>query len=175
MNYATIREHDVANGEGIRVSLFVSGCRHQCKECFNEVAWDFHFWKKYTKEQEDFIVEKLSAPYYAGLSVLGGEPLEPETQEDIASLIKRVKETYPKQKIWLYTWFTYEQIQNDMIKKPNKFPFIQDIIKNIDIMVDGKFVVELKNLSLAFRGSANQRVINVPESLKQERIVKYIE
>lgn len=171
MNYATIRNNDVANGEWIRVSLFVSGCRHHCKECFNALAWNFKFWKEYTQAEEDSIIKKLKSEYCSWLSVLGWEPLEPENQEMVSKLIVRAKKTYPKQTIWLYSGFTWEQIQT-MKEEGNQY--IEDILTHIDVLVDGKFIVEKKNLSLKFRGSSNQRVINVPKSLEKEKVVLYL-
>lgn len=158
MRYATIKPRDIANGPGIRVSLFVSGCRHACKGCFNEDIWSFKKGEEYTKEIEDYIVELVGKDYIKGISLLGGEPLEPENQESVYYLIKRLKEEYPQKDVWCYSGFTYEYITRLMMKH---LPYTKDMFKYIDVLVDGKFVLELLDLKLRFRGSANQRVIDI--------------
>lgn len=173
MNYADIKRIDVANGEGVRVSLFVSGCRHCCKDCFNPEAWDFKYGKEYTEETEKQILEYLKPDHIAGLSLLGGDPLEPENQETVLNLVKKVKELYPKKNIWCYTGCTLDKDILEGKYKDN--PTTQELIKNIDVLVDGEFVIEQKDLKLKFRGSSNQRVIDVQESLKNGEIVKYME
>ena len=173
MNYADIKRVDIANGEGVRVSLFVSGCRHHCKDCFNAEAWKFKYGKELTEETENKIMEELKPNHIAGLSLLGGEPLEPENQEEVLKIIKRVKNEYPEKNIWCYTGF---KLDDDLLNgrfKDNKTT--QEILKNIDVLVDGKFEIENKDIKLRFRGSSNQRVINVPETLKEGKIVKYLE
>lgn len=168
MNYANIKNCDVANGEGIRVSLFVSGCTHYCKGCFNYEAWDFNFGKEYTKETEDHIIKLLSSSYIKGLSLLGGEPLHPDNQKQVASLVKRVRKELPNKDIWCYTGYVFDkEILDGMYKDLST---TKDIIDNIDVLVDGKFVIDLADKRLRFRGSSNQRIIDVKKSLKNNDI-----
>jgi anaerobic ribonucleoside-triphosphate reductase activating protein len=171
MNYAKIRKCDVANGPGVRVSLFVSGCNHHCKNCFNKEAWDFNYGEKFTEEQEEQIIEDLKPDYITGLSVLGGEPFEQANQEKLAPLVEKVKQTYPDKKIWCYTGFTFDkQILGQMINEEDR-DTTKQMLKNIDYIVDGKFVEELKDPKLQFRGSSNQRIIDVKKSLAENEIV----
>lgn len=160
MNYADIKKIDVANGYGIRVSLFVSGCRHKCKGCFNSEAWDFKFGNKYDENVENTIIDYMKKSYIKGLSILGGEPLEPENQPCIAELIKKVKEI-PNKDIWLYTGFRYEELVGEL-----RNGYLDYILNNIDILVDGKFELEKKDLTLKFRGSSNQRIIDIKNTNK---------
>lgn len=170
MNYATIKNYDIANGEGVRVSLFVSGCPHHCKDCFNKETWDYHYGKKFTKKEEDKIIEYLKEDYIEGLTLLGGEPMWPETQKQLLRLLKRVKEEYPKKTIWCYTGYLFDkEIMNDMYVSND---FTREFLSYIDVLVDGRFVSELKNISLAFRGSENQRIIDVAKSIKKKKIVQ---
>ena len=162
MNYATIKKNDVANGEGVRVSLFVSGCRHHCKNCFNQEAWDFAYGVPYTEETEKEILTALKPGYVSGLSLLGGEPFEPENQEAVLSLVKKVKETMPEKSIWCYTGFLFENIRGGKVGDPT---VANELLSHIDVLVDGKFVEGLKDLSLLFRGSSNQRILDVKASL----------
>lgn len=170
MNYGEIKYNDIANGEGIRVSLFVSGCRNKCKGCFNEATWDFNYGEPFTKEVENKIIEALKPSYVAGLTILGGEPFEPENQEALYPFIKRIKEIYPNKNIWMYSGYTMDKqmLPDDGIVHTK---YTLDILKMIDILVDGRFVCELMNLALKFRGSSNQRIILVQESLKQNKII----
>lgn len=175
MNYAKIKKCDVANGPGVRVSLFVSGCNHHCKNCFNPEAWDFNYGKNFTDEQTNEIIEDLKPSYITGLSLLGGEPFEKTNQEGLVPLIKKVKQTYPDKKIWCYTGFTFDkQILGQMIGEENR-ETTKEMLNNIDYIVDGKFVEELKNPSLQFRGSSNQRIIDVKKSLEKNEIVLWEE
>ena len=161
MNYATIKKYDIANGPGVRVSLFVSGCRHHCKNCFNEVAWDFSYGEPFTKETEEEILEALSSNYIQGLTLLGGEPFEPENQRGLVSFVKRVKETLPTKDIWCYTGFVYDK---DLIPGGRAYTEVTDeLLRYIDTLVDGPFVEELKDITLLFRGSSNQRILNMKE------------
>jgi anaerobic ribonucleoside-triphosphate reductase activating protein len=170
MNYATIKKHDVANGPGVRVSVFVSGCNHHCKGCFNSVAWDFNYGNEFTKKEEDEVIEALKPDYMKGLSLLGGEPLEPVNQEGLLPLVKKVKEKYPDKSIWCYTGFLFdEQVIGQMSKK---YEVTNELLKYVDYIVDGKFQEENKDLTLQFRGSSNQRIIDVPETLKNGQIIK---
>jgi len=170
MYYGKINKNDIANGEGVRVSLFVSGCRNACKGCFNELTWDFKYGDPFTKKQEDEIIEALKPSWIDGLTVLGGEPFEPENQEALAPFIKRVRETYPNKTIWMYSGYTMDK---QMLPEDGKVhtKYTLDILKCIDVLVDGRFVCELLNLALKFRGSSNQRIILVKESLKENKII----
>ena len=171
MKYAKIKNCDVANGPGVRVSLFVSGCNHHCKNCFNKEAWDFNYGNDFTQKEEDEIIEYLKPEYITGLSLLGGEPFEKTNQEGLVPLIKKVKETYPDKKIWCYTGFTFDkQILGQMIGEEHN-QTTEEMLENIDYIVDGRFVEELKNPRLQFRGSSNQRIIDVKKSLAQNEIV----
>ena len=168
MNYAEIKNFDIANGLGIRVSLFVSGCTHRCKNCFNSIAWDFNYGKEFTKEVEDSIIKMLSNPSVSGLTLLGGEPMEPVNQEGLIDFLRRVKKEVPNKNIWCYTGYTLEQ---DLLTGRAHTSVTEEILSYIDVLVDGKFVEELKSLMLKFRGSSNQRLINLPETLKTGEIV----
>lgn len=169
MNYATIKEHDTANGTGVRVSLFVSGCTHHCKECFNPEAWDFAYGQKYTKEVEDEIIRLLGRNYIKGLSLLGGEPFEPANQKELVKLVKRAKQEYPNKTIWAYSGYTFD---SDLAEGGKAHTDVtNEMLSCIDVLVDGEFVVALKDLKLHFRGSSNQRIIDVQSSLKQNKVI----
>ncbi len=161
MYYAAIKKTDVANGPGVRVSLFVSGCTHRCKGCFNSEAWDFYFGREYTQETEREILQALSPDYIRGLSVLGGEPMEPENRGTVLQLLQAVKRQFPDKDIWCYTGYDYEK---DLLR--DKGQEIPQILAMTDVLVDGEFVEERKNIRLAFRGSENQRLIDVQASLR---------
>ena len=163
MNYATIKKTDVANGPGVRVSLFVSGCTHHCKGCFNSEAWDFHYGQAYTEETEQEILQALAPDYIRGLSLLGGEPMEPENRGAVLSLVKKVREQYPQKTIWCYTGLTFEQILTH--------PSQRALLERVDVLVDGPFILAQRDPDLVFRGSANQRVIDVPASLRRGEVV----
>ncbi len=170
MNYADIKTVDIQDGTGVRVSLYVSGCHFHCKGCHNQEAWDFNYGKKYTEETEKYILELLNRDYIAGLSLLGGEPLEPANQEVLAGLVKKVKNTYPNKTIWCYTGYDFEK---DVLGKMyNKFDFTPKLLENIDVMVDGQFEEEKTLVDLKFRGSTNQRKIDVQASLKQKSLAQ---
>ncbi len=154
MNYATIKPVDIANGEGVRVSLFVSGCTHHCKGCFNQVAWDFDYGQPFTSEVERDVINLCDRPYIRGLSLLGGEPLDPNNIEPLFTLCRNLKQIFPDKTIWLYTGYEWESIKH------------LEILQYIDVLVDGRFVQELRNLRLKFRGSSNQRIIDVQKSLE---------
>lgn len=171
MNYADIKRCDVANGEGVRVSLFVSGCTHHCKECFNKEAWDFDYGEPYTEQETERIMEYLAPDYVAGLSLLGGEPMEPSNQEGILPLLRRVKETYPEKTIWCYTGYLFDQ---DILEKMcRESEVTKEIVSYLDIVVDGEFVQSQKNLKVNFRGSDNQRIIDVKKTLEAGKIVHW--
>ena len=175
MNYAKIKKCDVANGPGVRVSLFVSGCNHHCKNCFNREAWDFNYGNNFTEKEENQIIEDLKPDYITGLSLLGGEPFERQNQEGLAPLVKKVKQEYPNKKIWCYTGFTFDkQILGEMVGQENR-ETTKQMLENIDYIVDGRFVEELKNPSLKFKGSSNQRIIDVKKSLEQNEVVLWEE
>lgn len=168
MNYAVIYDCDIANGIGTRVSLFVSGCTHHCKECFNSQTWDFNYGKPYTKEIEDSIIEKIEKSYILGLTILGGEPMELCNQVAILPLIKRVKES--GKTVWIYSGYTWEELTNIDNKRCHG-EYTEEILRNIDILVDGEFHIEEKDITLKFRGSKNQRIIDVSETLKQGQVI----
>lgn len=169
MNYANIKRIDVANGPGIRVSLFVSGCTHHCKGCFNPETWDFNFGELFTEKQIDEIISYLEPDHIKGLSLLGGEPFEYSNQQGLLPLLRKFKEVYPNKDVWCYTGYLFDKhiIKEMMVK----WPETREIIKYIDIIVDGKFEQELKDLNLIFRGSSNQRIIDVQKSLEADEIV----
>lgn len=168
--YGDIKRVDVANGPGVRVSLFVSGCRHRCPECFNPDTWDFTYGVPYTQDTEDEIIKHLSPSHIRGLSLLGGEPLEPENQEAVLGLIGRVRRALPGKTIWCYTGFLYEALLAGDVGA-----HAPEILKGLDVLVDGPFVIGRKNLSLRFRGSDNQRIIDVAQSLAQQDVVLWDE
>lgn len=212
MNYGRIFYCDIANGIGIRTSLFVSGCRHHCKECFNPETWDFSYGKPFDRGAEDEIISSLKSEYTDGISILGGEPMEPENQKDVLHLVKRIRSECPGKTIWVYSGFTYEEltaekpidaassvgsektgtpISDSAISSASSLntdttvatsaggaalprcvtEYTNEILSNIDILVDGEFNIKRKNISLRFRGSANQRIIDVPASLKAGSVV----
>ncbi|MCI9143704.1 MAG: anaerobic ribonucleoside-triphosphate reductase activating protein [Lachnospiraceae bacterium] len=200
MNYANIKKTDVANGPGIRVSLFVSGCTHRCRGCFNSEAWDFRYGREYTRETEEEILRALAPDYIRGLSVLGGEPMEPENRGTVLTLLKAVRRQYPQKDIWCYTGYDYEK---DLLVWAGEGSYggtespaegvtetvdgvtdrdeaasdcaadrtVRELLDCIDVLVDGEFMEERKNLRLAFRGSENQRLIDVKKSLQAGRTV----
>lgn len=169
MYYAEIKKHDIANGTGIRVSLFVSGCTHHCKNCFNQETWDFHYGREFTDTTTEEILDALKPSYIAGLSILGGEPFEHINQQGLLPLLRKVKKTYPQKNIWCYTGYLYDR---DIIGEMcHKWEETREILSYIDILIDGEFIEELKQANLLFRGSANQRFILVQESLQSNSIV----
>ena len=169
MYYADIKKWDVANGPGVRVSIFVSRCTHRCKGCFNEEAWDFHYGNPFTKETEDEILKELEKSYYHGFTLLGGEPFEHENQKVLAPFLKRVRETFPEISIWCYSGYVFDkEILAEMLPKWEE---TKEMLQYIDVLVDGRFVEELKQVNLLFRGSANQRLIDVKNSMKEGRVV----
>ncbi len=169
MNYATIKNCDIANGPGVRVSLFVSGCTHRCKGCFNEVAWDFDYGEPFTQETVDEILKLLEPPYIRGLTVLGGEPFEPVNQAAIVELLRQVKEKYPEKSIWAFTGYLLDK--DILAKRLGPWEVTEEYLQYLDVLVDGPFEEERKNLSLRFRGSDNQRLIDVPKTLAAGSIV----
>lgn len=174
MNYAAIKKTDVANGPGIRVSLFVSGCTHHCRGCFNSEAWDFCYGQEYTAETEREILRALAPDYIRGLSILGGEPMEPENRESVLGLLRAVRRQYPDKDIWCYTGYDYEK---DLLswkaqeESEGAGGTAGEILSLLDVLVDGEFVEERKNLRLAFRGSENQRLIDVKKSMETGKVI----
>lgn len=169
MNYGAIKKYDIANGEGVRVSLFVSGCTHQCKGCFNYEAWDFTYGEHFTEDTANEIVEALEPSFINGLSLLGGEPFERPNQEVLLPLLHKVKEKYPQKNIWCYTGYTLE---DDLLSESRaRCENTDEMLGLIDVLVDGEFKEELKDITLAFRGSSNQRIIDVKESLIQGKTI----
>ena len=168
MYYASIKNCDIANGPGVRVSLFVSGCTHHCPGCFNEVAWDFHYGEPFTQQTIDTILEMLAPAYIRGLTLLGGEPFEPENQEPVVELLRQMKARYPEKTIWAFSGYTYEQITSG---KLGAWEVTKEYLSYLDVLVDGPFIEAKKNLSLRFRGSENQRQIDMPATLAAGHIV----
>lgn len=166
MNYAAIKKFDIANGPGVRVSLFVSGCRHHCKNCFNKEAWDFDYGEPMTEDIEEEILNACKAEHITGLSLLGGEPFEKENRGGLISLVRKFRERYPDKNVWCYTGFL---LDNELLKSGESD--IKELLSLIDVLVDGRFVDELKSASLLFRGSSNQRIIDVPKTLEKGEIV----
>ena len=161
MNYGEIKTCDIANGEGVRVSLFVSGCTHHCKNCFNDVAWDFGYGKPFTEETEEMLLKALEPDYVDGLSLLGGEPFEPENQKELAGLLQKIKESYPEKNVWCYTGYLYDV---DLIPGGKVYTEYTDkMLACIDTLVDGEFIEAEKDLTLEFRGSRNQRILHLDE------------
>ena len=190
MNYASIRTCDIANGEGVRVTLFVSGCTHRCKGCFNPDQWDFDYGEPFTREVEDEILKDLEPSYIAGLSILGGEPMEPENQRALVPFLRRFREKFGETKtLWVYTGCVVEELQGcrvaglqgcgDATLKPCNLETLKpsrwhtevtdEFLRMIDVLVDGPFIEELKDISLQFRGSSNQRILRLREEGKGKR------
>ena len=169
MNYAELKACDIANGPGVRVSLFVSGCTHRCKGCFNEVAWDFHYGEPFTQETVDSILQMLEPAFVKGLTLLGGEPFEPQNQGPIVELLRQVKAKYPDKSIWAFSGYLFDRdILPGKLGDPGT---TREYLSYLDVLVDGPFVESKKNLSLRFRGSENQRLIDVQKSLESGSVV----
>ncbi len=169
MYYGEIKNCDIANGTGVRVSLFVSGCTHHCKGCFNPMTWDFCYGKPYGKAEEDRIVSLLAPSYISGLSLLGGEPCEPQNITALLPLLRRVKSELPNKTIWCYTGYTFEK---DLLGRTGtEKSEAEEFLRYIDILVDGEFILEKKNIQLKFRGSENQRIIDVKKSLAEGKTI----
>ncbi len=173
MNYCGIKKCDIANGIGVRVTLFVSGCTHHCKGCFQPETWDFDYGEEFTEETETELIEALSPSYIHGLTLLGGEPFEPDNQRRLIGFLKKVKETYPQKTIWCYTGYLLDE---ELLKKSRaRCEVTDEMLGLIDVLVDGEFVLEKKNISLQFCGSENQRLIDMNETRKAGRIVLWRE
>lgn len=168
MNIANIKKTDIADGIGVRVSLFVSGCTHHCKGCFNPETWDFAYGTPYTAETEQQIMAWLKPPYIRGLTLLGGEPFEPENQRGLLPLLRRVRRELPDKDIWCYSGYTFEQLTGDSCARSE---VTDEMLSLLDVLVDGEYIDRQRNLMLRFRGSENQRILDVAESLRQGRAV----
>ena len=173
MNYGNIKPVDIANGEGIRATLFVSGCRHHCKNCFNPETWDFNYGKTFDDAVENEMMTYLAPAFIKGLTLLGGEPMEPENQRGLLPFVKKVKEKFGNTKnIWCYTGFVYDR---DLVDGGRAHTEVTDeLLSYIDVLVDGPFIESLKNLRLKFRGSSNQRVIDLNKTNQENKIILYL-
>ena len=175
MYYGEIKNCDVANGEGVRVSLFVSGCTHHCKDCFNPQTWSFTYGQLYTEETEERIIELLAPAYVDGITLLGGEPMEPDNQRVLLGLVKRIRAQYPEKSVWCFTGYTLERdLWHPDGSRPDSRAYCEvtaELLSLIDVLIDGEFVAELKNISLRVRGSENQRIIDLPRTLAAGEIV----
>lgn len=169
MNYAKINKNDIANGIGVRVTLFVSGCTHFCKGCFNSEAWDFNYGEPFTKEVENELLEALAPSWIDGLTLLGGEPMEPQNQRALLPFLKRLKEMYPKKTIWCFSGYTLED--ELLTDSRARCEVTDEMLSLIDVLVDGEFVEELKDISLRFKGSSNQRLIDLKPTLASGEVV----
>lgn len=173
MNYATIKWYDISNGPGVRVSLYVSGCRNHCKNCFNPETWDFNYGEPFTEEIEDKIIEGLKPDYIKGFTLLGGDPFEPENQKVLAPFLEKLRVVYPEKSFWAFTGYDYEK---DLLTgKLGDVDTVMRMLGCLDVLVDGRFVEDLKDLNLKFRGSSNQRIILLKPSLKEKKIVLWDE
>lgn len=169
MNYCNIKNCDIANGTGVRVSLFVSGCRNHCKGCFQKETWDFSYGEEFSKETEEKILEMLAPTYINGLTILGGEPFEEENQRALLPFVKRVRAAYPKKDIWVFSGYTLEEMMTEGMRP--RCEVTRELLSLIDILVDGRFEEDKKNISLKFRGSENQRIIDLNKSAGTGKIV----
>ena len=182
MYYGNIKYNDIANGTGCRTSLFVSGCRNHCPHCFQPETWNFGFGEEFTEETKTAIANSLNHFYIQGLTILGGEPFEPENQPSILDLVTYIRKTHPDKNIWMYTGFvlslkdgmpilTDASKTDEALRNRANTPILKDVLSNIDTLVDGRFEQKLKNIMLSFRGSSNQRIINVPATLAVKNII----
>ena len=164
MNYANIKTHDIANGPGVRVSLFVSGCTHHCKDCFNQEAWDFDYGKPFDQSVIDYILELLTPAYIRGITYLGGEPLDPRNQAGLLELSRQIKAQHPEKSIWCFTGYVWEHL-------PRVPEVTEELLSYCDVLVDGPFLAARKNLRLRFRGSENQRLIDLPKTREANQVI----
>ena len=171
MNYAAIKKSDVANGEGIRTSLFVSGCRNRCKNCFQPETWAFDYGNPFTDEVAEEIFKSFENPVVRGLTILGGEPMEPENQEGLLPFVREFKRRFPSKTVWLYTGNLYEELTGEVGSHPKALPITKELLSLVDILVDGRFEEDKKRLGLRFRGSSNQRIIDMNKTRKAGEIV----
>ena len=173
MNYANIKWFDISNGPGVRVSLYVSGCRNHCKNCFNPETWDFAYGEPFTRDTENSIIKAMIPEYIKGFTLLGGDPFEPENAEVLAPFMERLREQFPDKSFWCFTGYDYEA---DLLTGRKGNPeTVMRLLKTLDVLVDGRFVEELKDLNLLFRGSSNQRIILVRPSLQSDEVVLWDE
>ena len=161
MNFCELKKFDIANGEGVRTTFFVSGCTNHCKDCFQPATWDFEYGKPFTREVEDEIIASVKPYFVNGLTLLGGEPMEPENQAGLLPLLREFKERFPKKTVWLYTGNLYEELTGEVGSHPKALDITEELLSYVDILVDGRFIEEEKRLGLRFRGSANQRIIDM--------------
>lgn len=168
MNYGAIKKCDIANGVGVRTVLFVSGCTHHCKGCFQPETWNFNYGERYTKETEDEIIESLRPDYVDGITLLGGEPFEPENQRELVKLLRRIKKELPQKTVWSFSGYTYEELTGD---SRAVCEVTNEMLSMLDVLVDGEFVEAKRNISLRFRGSENQRLIDMNKTRKEGKIV----
>ncbi len=169
MNYAKINKNDIANGIGVRVTLFVSGCTHFCKGCFNSEAWDFNYGEPFTEDTENELLEALAPSWIDGLTLLGGEPMEPQNQRALLPFLEKLKEMYPKKTIWCFSGYTLE---DELLSDSRaRCEVTDEMLSHIDVLVDGEFVEELKDISLRFKGSSNQRLIDLKPTLASGEVV----
>ncbi len=173
MNYGNIKKYDIANGEGVRVTLFVSGCTNHCFNCFQPETWDFDYGQPFTNETMRELLEALRPDYIQGLTLLGGDPFELSNQEGLIELLREVKKQYPEKDIWSYTGFILDQDLLDGGRRHG--PYTDEMLSYIDVLVDGPFIQDKKNISLKFRGSENQRVIDLKKSLKEQEVILYLD
>ena len=173
MNYGEIKTTDIANGIGVRVSLFVSGCTHHCKGCFNEQTWDFGFGQPYTEATEEFILNALAPDYIEGLTLLGGEPFEPDNQRALLPLLQKLRERMPHKTVWCYSGYLFDM--ELLTESRARCEVTDQMLSYIDVLVDGRFVEAQKSLMLKFRGSSNQRIIDVKKSLETRSVVLYMD
>lgn len=173
MNYAAIKTCDIANGPGVRTSLFVSGCTHHCKECFNDIAWDFAYGQPFTPEVAQQLIDSCRPAYVTGITLLGGEPMEPENQPDVLAFVKRFREALPGKSVWCYSGYTWEQLTGAVPARCRLDSVTDELLSLLDVLVDGRFVLELHDITLRFRGSSNQRLIHVPATLATGSIVPW--
>ena len=171
MNFATIKYYDIANGPGVRTSLFVSGCTHHCPGCFNAVAWDFDYGAPFTAQTADEILAACAPDYIAGLTLLGGEPMEPQNQRALLPFVRRFRAAYPRKSVWCYSGYTWAQLTDACAPKSPRCEVTDDLLALLDVLVDGEFVQAEHDITLRFRGSANQRLIDVPRTLAAGQIV----
>lgn len=175
MNYATIKWYDIANGEGVRISLFVSGCTHRCKNCFNQVAWDFDYGTPFDESIQQKILKELASPFIAGLSLLGGEPFEPQNQSALLPFLREVKQRFPEKPIWCYTGCVLDESTGLLLEERRNTVDTRELLSLIDVLIDGPYVDELHNIRLKFRGSSNQRVLDLQKTLASHTCVLYME
>lgn len=168
MHYGTIKKTDIANGPGVRVSLFVSGCQNHCEGCFQPQTWDFNYGDLFTQQTEDEILDALSPSHIRGLTILGGDPMEPENQPVVLNLLKKIKESFPAKDVWAFTGFTWELLHDSSCRANTEYT--EELLRLIDVLVDGPFILEKKDLRLRFRGSSNQRLIDVGQTISSGNI-----